>query len=479
MSRHLLVPALVLSAVSMSPSLKAQSICPAGVVSDKLICAIPQAFGPNGLVLPASSAFQNSFANNSLAPLNSAIARQSVLLPLASPSSGITFTEDPVSKLPVPSTDSLGPIFAERADTIGKHQLFVGFDYQYLKFDSLDNFSLKNLPEVFTQADNTLFAPPGQTCSNSPDGINTGKCAYIRDVVKVNNRIDLKIHQFITFITFGITKNIDVSLAVPITDVRLGIVSDATIVDVSTTGVHAFDTQPGCDPTKNCLHKQFPSFRTASGIGDMTIRIKGMAWRSERSAVAIGLDVRAPTGDSLNFLGAGAAGVKPFVVWSRRARFSPHVNAGFEVNGSSRIAGDISTGSKERLPSQFTYTAGTDVWLNKRVTVAFDLVGQEVFQARRLIRKDITELAPCTPNQDNPPDPLNPTCPVGSGPANQGSTDPNLSQTTGTFNVSNFSVGAKLRPSSNLVITANVLVKINDGGLRAKSVPLVAASYTF
>ncbi len=473
MFKRLLVPAVILSAISTWPSLKAQSLCPVGVASDKLICVIPQVFGPNGLVLPAGpSEFQNSFASNSLVPLNSAIARQAVLFPQVAPSSGITFTEDPVSKLPVPSTDSLGPIFAERADTIGKHQLFVGFDYQYLKFDSLDNFSLKSLPEVFTQPDNTFNAPPGQTCSASANGINTDGCAYIRDVVKVNNRIDLKIHQFITFIAFGLTDRIDVSLTVPITDVRLGIVSDATIVDVSGTGVHAFDTQPGCDPTQNCLRQQFTKFRSASGIGDMTLRFKGTPWKGKRSAVAIGVDVRTPTGDSLNFLGAGAAGVKPFVVFSHRARFSSYLNAGFEVNGSSRIAGDISTGNKERLPSQFTYAAGTDVWLNKRITAAFAFVGQEVFEARRFVRKDVTELPQCT---RNPPDPFNPDC----SSTKMGPTDPNLSQTPGTFNVSNVSIGAKLRPFSNLVITANVLVKVNNGGLRADYVPLVSAAYTF
>jgi len=457
----------------------AQNLCPAGVQSDKLICLIPQVFGPNGLVLPAGpSQFQNDFASNSLVPLNSAIARQSVLVPLASPSSGITFSWDPATNTFASSTDSLGPIFAERAETVGKYRMFIGFDYQYLKFDSLDGTKLKSLPEVFTQPDNTFNAPAGQTCSASANGFNTGPCAYIRDVVKVNNSIDLKIHQFITFVTFGLTNRIDVSLAVPITNVRMGIVSDATIVDVSTTGVHAFDNRTGCPTSSsgNCLNQQFPGARTASGIGDLTLRVKGTAWKGKRAALAVGVDVRAPTGDSLNFLGAGAAGVKPFVVWSYRSRFSPHFNAGFEVNGNSKIAGDIATGSKERLPSQFTYVVGTDVWISKRVTAAFDLVGQQVFQAQRLSPKDFFELGACTPNQN---DPLNPTCPFGTGPDNVGNRDANLAQATGTFNVSNISLGSKLRPFSNLLITANVLIKVNDGGLRAKVAPLVGVSYTF
>src|SRR5215475_6970747 len=105
MSKRLLALVLTLSAVSTLPTLKAQSLCPAGVVSDKLICLVPQAFGPNGLELPNTGSPQLSivphFQNilpDSLKPLNSAISKQVALLPLASPSSGIIFTQDPVSK---------------------------------------------------------------------------------------------------------------------------------------------------------------------------------------------------------------------------------------------------------------------------------------------------------------------------------------------------------------------------------------------
>ncbi len=475
MSKYDRLAAVVL--VCFSSIAFAQNLCPPGVKSDKLICVIPQAFGPNGLILPAGpSQFQNSFAANSLVPLNSAIARQAILLPLASPSSGITFSWDPVAKAFVPSSDSFGPIYAERAETIGRSKVSVGLDYQFLKFTSLDGIDLKSLPEVFTQPDDSVDVP-GQTCSASINGNNGGHCAFIRDVVKVNNRVDLKIHQFITFITYGLTNRIDFSLAVPITDVRMAIVSDATIVDVSTTGVHAFEFRPGCGTeTTNCLSEQFSNFRNASGIGDITLRVKGAVWKGDGAALALGLDVRAPTGDSLNFLGAGAAGVKPFVVWSYRSRFSPHVNAGFEVNGSSRIAGDILTGTRERLPSQFTYTAGTDVWVTKQITGVFDWVGQQVFQAQRLSKSTFTELGAWTPIAN---DPLNPACPLGPTPANVGHIDPNLSQATGTFNVSSVSLGAKCRLFSNLLIIGNALLKVNDGGLRTSVIPLFGVSYTF
>jgi hypothetical protein len=168
-------------------------------------------------------------------------------------------------------------------------------------------------------------------------------------------------------------------------------------------------------------------------------------------------------------LGAGAAGVKPFVIWSYRSRISPHLGAAFETNGSSRVAGDIVTASKERLPSEFAYSAGADVWLNKRITVAFDLVGQTVFQSRRLAQTTFTELGACLqpyPTCFGPP----------FAPAN---VDANLTQSTGSLNLLNASVGAKIRVVSNLLFTGNVVFKTNNSGLRATAIPLAEISYTF
>jgi len=246
--------------------------------------------------------------------------------------------------------------------------------------------------------------------------------------------------------------------------VRMGIFSAATIVDNSQSFVHGFVPTPTCpDP---CLQASFSNVRNASGIGDMIIRVKGIAWKAERAAVALGVDVRVPTGDQLNFLGAGAAGFKPFVVWSYRSRISPHALAGYEVNGSSVVAGDISTGTKERLPSQLTYIAGADVWLTKRLTGAFDLVGQQVFEAERSSVGNFAEPAPCTDSNCN-----------SFGTPN---VDKSLLLHAGSYNSSSVSAGFKVRPFGSLLLTGNVLIRLNDNtGLRAKYVPLAGLSYTF
>jgi hypothetical protein len=472
MSRRLLILGLALSAVSTWPSAKAQSLCPAGVASDKLICVIPQVFGPNGLVLPTANVnlFQNSAFTSALRPLNSAIGRQSALLPLASPASGIRFTPDPVSKLPVPSTDSFGPILGERAETIGRHSLYLGFDYQYFKFDSLDGLNLKSLPVVLTQPD---FVVSGTNCSiHAPDGPqNTGDCVFIRDTIKTNNRVNLKIHQYTTFITFGLTSRLDVSLIIPIESVRMSVDSDATIVNNSNSLAHTFDIEDGVcgsfTPPTPCPNHSFSNARNASGIADMTLRVKGTVMNGERAAVALGVDVRMPTGDALNFTGAGAWGVKPFVVVSYRSRFSPHAFLGYEVNGSSVIVGDISTGSKERLPSQLSYSGGVDVWLTRWLTGAFDVVGQQVFETERVSSASFPEPGACQ-------GPLG-SC-NGFAPSIN---DATLSTSTGTLNITNLSFGMKIKPVASFLITANVLVRANHGGLRADVTPLVGLSYTF
>src|SRR5258708_26309254 len=62
--------------------------------------------------------------------------------------------------------------------------------------------------------------------------------------------------------------------------------------------------------------KSFTSTGNASGIGDLTLRLKGTAFKSGHTGLALAVDVRLPTGDETNLLGSGAAGVKPFLAFS-------------------------------------------------------------------------------------------------------------------------------------------------------------------
>jgi hypothetical protein len=166
--------------------------------------------------------------------------------------------------------------------------------------------------------------------------------------------------------------------------------------------------------------------------------------------------VRVPTGDEKNFLGSGAAGVKPFLAVSYRSRISPHANLGYEFNGNSILAGNPFRGTNGRLPDQLFYSGGIDAGITKKLTLAADLLGQRFYHAPGVklgAWEDVLRVS--HPNIMN-------TIPIYR-----------------SFNTDDLALGAKYSLHGNLLLTGNVQFKLDDGGLRAKVVPLAGLSYTF
>jgi hypothetical protein len=486
---------LGLFVIAASPIwLQAQTqTCPA---PNKLICVIPLLYDPSGnkvgVNLPNqahSAHFDSDFQANVAAALNSSVGTELTSLRLASPTSGITFVfEGGVLRR---STESYGPILGERAETIGRHRVFVAGTYQYFPFSTLDGIDLKRLPAVYNHAD--TVNPNGTHRNPATDPPSPGVPGVELEYIRTNNRVDLKVHQFTFYATYGLTNRIDVSVAIPILNVRLGVTSDATIVRTLDTvpqgaalkaawemnpNIYPGNLYPGTGPMEGCqntpagctgyfhyfdpmnpatsLTARFPNAKTASGIGDVLFRAKGTVFKRERTAVAFGTDVRVPTGDENNFLGAGAAGVKPFLSASYHARLSPHANIGYEFNGSSILAGNPVTKTKGRLPDQLFYSAGVDAGLTHKLTVAVDLLGQRFYEAPGM--------------KIGPWEDVN----------NKFHSDiPQISQIHHSFNTDDLALGAKYSPFGNWLVTGNVQIKLDDGGLRAKVVPLIGVSYTF
>jgi hypothetical protein len=487
---------------------------PCSVQSSKLACVIPQEYGPGAF----SAAGQGVFANNAheghfdnsigalLGPLTKDIGREANLLPLASPSSGFVLTYDPSLKTFVTSTDSLGPILGERAETVGRHRLFVGFSYQFFDFDKIDSVNLRNFPVILAHADDSVDNSPPPPAPPVVCSVTTTKnlngCAFVRDLISSVNSISLKVNQYTTYVTFGLTRRVDLSVVIPVENVRMSLRSSDTVhlgtdgtpaaFDEKTPGLHFDHLWGNCanypipgvtsaaalDPT--CLNHVFPDpvglaqggskpVNSATGIADVVARVKWNAWEGERAGLAVGLDVRFPSGDAVNYLGSGAYGVKPFAVFSYRARVSPHVLVGYEWNTDSITAGDLSTGVKGGVPNDFVYSAGADAWVTKWLTGDFDIMGQRVFNGQTLAVTSEQFLAPCGACKANPT-PNTVAMPTLTPP------------TTSSYNITNASMGIKVRPFgklSKLVFTANVLVRLDDGGLRSKAAPLVGAGYTF
>jgi hypothetical protein len=302
---------------------------------------------------------------------------------------------------------------------------------------------------------------------------NKGKCAFVRDYIQTQNRIDLKLHQTTIFASFGLTNRVDVAVAIPVVDVLMRATSDATIVPQSMSGTHVFPNPDAttCTSTvppagSTCYSQNFATARSSTGIGDVTFRVKGTLIKGEHNGVAAGVDVRVPSGNERNFQGAGAPGARIFGIWSYSGRFSPHVNAGYEWNGSSILAGDIFAGTKARLPNEFFYSAGVEAAVVKRVTAAFDLVGQRILDGQQMVSSSVTVLGAC----DTPSPCANPAA---------ASTVASVTGRKSSYNITNAAAGLRINPFGRLLVSANVLFKLDDGGLRAKYVPMVAVSYTF
>lgn len=494
MLKHALLGPICVLFLFSSSSLVAQVVCPLnGTLSPKLICMIPQVFGPVGLGGGGPQApllennhmagFESDFATSTLAPINQAIGVQVSQLPLASPSSAITWAYNPAAKIFTASTEeSLGPIIGERATTIGRRRLFVAFSYQYFGFSTIDGSNLHSLPIIFEHqvfpADSMNPPCPNQT------GLKPqyqGDPCFVRAFISTTNSIDMKAHQFAFYATYGITSNLDVSIVVPILDVRMAVKTSATIVNNSVPppgsqfpAFHLFNpgVVKGCantPPSGVCLDGSFSDSGSASGVGDIVLRGKYNVYKGEKAALAAGVDVRVPSGDVQNFLGSGTTGVRPFGVFSYEARVTPHAEVGYEVNGNSILAGDfaglMATGAKGSLPNRFVYILGADASIMRRLSASFDFYGQRFLSAAKLVATPYTDQGSCS---DSNCTTLTP-----------GTTHPNVTQTTGDIDIRSLAFGVKYRPTSNLVVTGNVLVKVDDGGLRSRAVPLVGVSYSF
>jgi hypothetical protein len=405
-------------------------------------------YGPNGLVLSSddvqldgsnhaahfNSAFQSEFRL-----VNIALTSQLAAIPLPSPASGFTYKFDTASGTFVRSTRSFGPILAERGETIGRGRLAVNFAYQFFSFDHLDGVPLVAVPAVFTHDNSQLGG--GRT-----------------DVVSTMNTIVASVSQFTGAVTFGVTDRFDVSLAVPIVRTSLSLLSSATINRVGTganTGVHYF-----LDPTAIGEHgssKQYFSDESASGIGDLVVRAKATLLKEGARALAAGVDMRLPTGDEQNLLGAGAAGLRPFAAFSGAiGAFAPHANVGYQWNGKSVLAGDVIADVKADLPDQFVYAVGTDLSVNDRFSMVVDLLGQRVLNSPRLLTGTFTA----------------------SGVAGTVTLpDIHLVQTSYWSSVA--AVGFKANIATRVLLDFNLRFRLSDNGLVDRVTPLMGVEWSF
>ena len=386
--------------------------------SNKLVCQIPVATRTNGTSGPAPA-------------FNSTLATQLSQLPLASASSGIVLVFDKKLNDYVPS-ENLGPILTERAQTIGKHKIFLGFSYQRFRFNAIDGTNLSNVPLV--------SKTPGPS----------GSTIYLQEI----DHISMALDQYVGIMTVGLTSKTDFSVVIPWERISMG-VSAGIPYGPYASGVQYFVS------ANNQPQGTVPFFQyvpgSASGIGDALLNLKQVVLSREKTDVAVGGIVRLPSGDPLNYLGSGAWGFNPYGIVTYQWTVSPHARLGYIFNSDTVLVPNGS-GGRSHLPGGLQYDVGADtlIWKKFSTTLAADLLGYYVVNSPYLI-------------------PTTTTIP------GYGLTFPNLEKVTKSYNSDQLSIGIKAKPISNLdfLIYANVLWQLNNVGLRSNLVPLIGISYKF
>jgi hypothetical protein len=286
--------------------------------------------------------------------LNSAIASSAGTFAFNSTFTGITF--DVATGIPVETQDSLGPLLAESATTLGKGKIDLAFGASRFKYDRIDGQELDSIVLDFPHEDccsfqNGVQRPPG-------DGVISG---FEADQVRVNIDIDLEYDVYAFFANYGITDRWDIGIIVPVISVEASASARAEVLNVSgVANVHTFQGQEDL---------AFSSTDgSATGLGDVVLRTKYNVVHDQGAMPDIALlaQVTAPTGDEEDLLGTGEARYKAGIIASKRiGAWGPHMNVAYEA-----VSGD-----NDALDN-LTYAAGFDVRFSPKFTAGIDLLGR-------------------------------------------------------------------------------------------------------
>lgn len=377
-----------------------------------------------------------------LEQFNSQLANQLSAFPLASSAGGFAYQFDPSLGVLTRTAESFGPVYAERADTIGKGRFNLGLNFSRFTFDQINDLQLRDgdVRLVFTHQD-----------TNSD---NSNLVPFVEGDV-ITARIFLKLETDITAFVFsyGVSDRLDIGAAIPLVRVNLEAQTDAAVNRLA-TGVAAPEThrfQTGATT------ETFRQSGSASGVGDVVLRGKFRVTPPGRGGLALATDVRLPTGEERDLLGTGGTQVKASLIGSiHLGSFSPHLNAGYTWSFEPSAAPEI--------PDEVSYTGGFDWALSPRLTFAVDVIGR-TFRSTRIVEVVDTTFQANT----NPTGPPNVVTAV----------FPRLITSEGDLRTILGSAGLKINPVGNLLVTINGVFSLNRNGLRDDFAPLIGIDYSF
>jgi hypothetical protein len=392
-------------------------------------------------------------ANNELVPaLNGLIAGDISSFPLSSTSAGVVF--DFSTGQPVRVTESLGPILAETAKPLGKGKFLVEANFTYLDLARYRGLATDQMQFTFTHQDVT--DPSGGT---SPI---LGQSPNESDIIDLVMDLHTHVSIWALFATYGVTNKLDVSVAIPFINARIFGTARATIQSYTFAEAGGANHIFGGTPQNPVLVTDEPYDRSATGIGDIALRLKYNFESGGDVDFASLLDVRFPTGKKENFLGSGKPTYRLWGILSAKmGDMTPHLNFGYAAKPAKYQSDAIE------------FRAGLDDKLSSQFTLAVDILGQIDVNSNEAIH-----LFPGTREIADHIETVRDGAGTDLVPGVESIRNVKLSNIPDQNNDNAFSaaVGLRYAPSETFIIFGNVLVPMNAGGLRAAVAPTIGFS---
>jgi hypothetical protein len=340
----------------------------------------------------AAEAARNTISNALLVDLTS--------MPLATASSGFLYRFNPQLGTVERATQSFGGFFVERALAPGRGRASFGVSTTTAGFDQLDGRSL---------LDGTLVTVANRFRDESAPFDTESLTLRIRSSTMT------------VFGSVGVTDRIEIGAAVPFA--RLTLEGQRINVYRGNTFLQASGTA------------------AASGLGDIAVRAKVNILAVSGGGFAVAGEVRLPTGDAANLLGAGKSSVRMMGIGSiERGPVAVHGNAALVTGGIS---------------SEFAAGTAASVAVHPRVTLSAETLVRHVSALHRI---DVT---------------------AAPHPKLTGADTFRLSAGEGAVTLANAITGLKWNVARTVVIGGHLSWSLTHGGLTAPITPTLAFEYAF
>jgi hypothetical protein len=313
---------------------------------------------------------------------------------------GFTYRLDPTLGTVIRASDSFGPLFTERSLLAGRGRASFGMSFSSVTYDNVDGRNLRDGTLVSTAS---VFH--GET---TPFDIETVTLKFRTDTVTLNG-------------TVGITDQLEVSAGIPF--IRLNLEGERI------------------DNYRGQQLIQARGSASTAGLGDIVVRARYNVYRSGASGMALGAEVRLPTGNEEDLLGTGSTSFTPRFIGSyEQDRVGLHGEVGYTLRGVSEA---------------LTYAGAVTAVAAPRLTLVGELLGRRLNAVGRLVETTLPH------------------------PRLTGVDTVRLTSSDETADRLLLVGGFKWNIASTWLLTANVLRPLTDVGLNASWVPSVTFDYWF